>query len=58
MWVKLPLKKFEIGGGEREKFDTILNYLLSQKLKFLGNGKFNYLTIILTKYYYIVSFLL
>ena len=58
MWVKLPLKKFEIDGGGREKFDTILNYLLSQKLKFLGNGKFNYLTIILTKYYYIVSFLL
>ena len=58
MRVKLPLKKFEIGGGGREKFDTILNYLLSQKLKFLGNGKFNYLTIILTKYYYIVSFLL
>ena len=29
-------------------FDTMLNYRLSQKLKLLGNGEFNHLTIILT----------
>ena len=29
-------------------YDTMLNYRLSQKFKILGNGKFNYLTIILT----------
>ena len=26
-------------------FDTMLNYWLSQKFKFLGNGEFNHLTI-------------
>ena len=29
--------------------DTMLNYRLSQKLKLLGNGEFNHLTISLTK---------
>ena len=29
-------------------FDTMLNYWLSQKLKLLGNGEFNHLTISLT----------
>lgn len=28
-------------------FDTIINYQFSQKLKLLGNGEFNYSTIIL-----------
>ena len=28
--------------------NTMLNYRLSQKLKLLGNGEFNHLTIILT----------
>ena len=29
-------------------YDTMLNYRLSQKLKLLGNGEFNHLTISLT----------
>ena len=29
-------------------FDTMLNYHLSQKLKLIGKGEFNYLSIILT----------
>ena len=29
--------------------DIVLNYQLSQKLKLLGNGKFNHLTISLTQ---------
>jgi hypothetical protein len=28
--------------------DTMLNYQLSQKVKLIGRGKFNYLTVILT----------